>query len=750
MNLKPIAILFFLLSFVANNSSAQIDGDVYRQSITPEVKGYNGIEKKSAWCGGVNTPQVAMGDLNNDGIEDVVIYEDPHNLIKTFIGLGGNKYRYDNYYEQFFPKNIKFFFKLIDYNRDNVPDIMSSGLTSSVALYRGYYDNGVLKFKFYKDLRYDDPNSNGTIDVYSPPYSIPGVEDIDNDQDIDLISFVVYPPGFLAFYRNCEKEDGLVPDSVKVCLKDQCWSGVVHIDHVKAYGLNQGCIGFPGTCKTSKTTGGSSNLTLLDYDGDGDMDFMSGHSEYNDIQLLINGKVELGASKDTIISQDTSWTPNGHKVKLDIFPTAFWLDIDQDNDKDIIITPQYEGAENYRCIQFIENIGSSSNPNYQYRSDTFLVEDMIDVGKASYPVFYDYDKDGKKDLFIGSDGYYEGTGVFKSRVSYYRNTSSGGKVSFELLTEDFLGLSSQNFVGTSLAFGDLDNDTLDDMVIGRSDGTFAFFKNNATSSTAQPVWSLKHTLIEDIYLTGLDVGDFAAPFIYDIDNDGKNDLVSGNLLGDLYYYKNVSTVKGSLALDMITKNLGGIKLEKSTAPGGFTVPYIGTVDDTKQDYLVLGTYWGQIYRYDSITTGNITSLPLLDSNYSYIDVGARAAVTFANLDNDAASLHEMVIGNQLGGISYYKQDFPVSVDNKLANRAEVIVYPNPAKNTLFIKWSNRVESGNVTAKLISLTGQEISQTTYDNKETSGEISLKGLSSGMYYCVITINGTKTVHPVTVIK
>ena len=750
MNLKPIITLLSILSILSNGVYAQIDGDVFRPSNAPVVKGYNGMQKISAWCGGVNTPQISVADLNNDGIKDVVIYEAPYKAIKTFIGLGGRSYEYDGFYEQFFPKNNKFFLKLIDYNRDNIPDVATGGLTSSMALYKGYYDNNVLKFKFYKDLRYDDPNSPHTIGLYSPPNAIPGVEDVDGDEDIDFVAYNVFPEFWLAYYRNCEKEDVLPSDTVKICLKTMCWSGSAHYDGQKTHGLQANCDGYLTTCKPSKATDGITNLCLLDYDGDGDMDYMSCHSAFDDIQLLINGKADYGATKDSIVSQQTSWTTNGHTIKMDISPTAFWVDIDNDNDKDIIVTPQSVGAENYKCVQLIENTGSDANPNFNYRYDTLLVEDMIDVGEASFPVLYDYDRDGKKDLFIGSDGYYAGAGNFISKIAYYKNTSSNTAVSFELQTEDFLNLSTQNFVGTAIAFGDLDNDSLDDMVVGRRDGTFAFFKNSAASHNDQPIWNLQHAVLADMFSFPMDVGDNATPFIYDINRDGLNDLISGNLLGDIYYYECKSATSGTITVDLKTKNLGGIKIEDNNIPGGYTAPYIGPVDDSEKDYLVVGTYWGTLYRYDSINSGNIQNLPMLDSNYSYIDVHIRAAPFFGNINNSADKLYELVVGNQLGGLNYYKQDFPVSIDSKLGQQADVNIYPNPAKDKLYIKWNGFADGETVHVSLVSITGQQIVQLEFNSEDLVGEIHLDKLVSGMYYCIVKASGERVVTPVSVLK
>src|SRR5262249_54283237 len=147
-------------------------------------------------------------------------------------------------------------------------------------------------------------------------------------------------------------------------------------------------------------------------------------------------------------------------IELPVFPAAFNLDIDQDGKKDLLISPNLYGntAESYRCVWFYKNYSTPGTADWRFQSDSFLVDRSIDLGSSSYPVLYDYNKDGKLDLFIGSDGYLQPSGMLRGNVSYYQNTSTPGNPSFTLQTTDFLGWSALNFKGTALAFGDIDND----------------------------------------------------------------------------------------------------------------------------------------------------------------------------------------------------------------------------------------------------------------------------------------------------
>lgn len=749
--INNLLLLSAIALFPISSAFSQIQGDVYRPYSDAKVSDGTNL-MQLPWVGGANRPQIAMADLNRDGREDIVLYED-YIGIKTLIATGLNTYKYDQKYEGSFP-TIYGYLKLVDFNGDDIKDLVHRN-SAGVGVYYGYYDKNVLKFKYYKDLYYTNPS--GQVNVHVAPASIPAIADIDNDGDVDIIAYDVWGTT-ITYYRNCQVEEGLPKDTIKVCVKDICW-GRTYQNFERQQVLHNSCQQWGTTCKgcpdprgQQKGTHGSNTLLLIDMDNDGDLDWFNGNESFPDIQFFYNGKSENGGV-DSAITQDTIWGANGKNMYMPIYPGAYLLNVNHNGGEDLLFTPMTEGTENYNSICLYENTGTNGNKNFVFKTNSYLIDRMIDMGIGSYPVFYDYDKDGKDDLFIGSDGFYEpSSGKNKSKIAYYRNTSTGeGQFSFTLETNDFLGLSAMNFEGAALAIGDIDNDSLDDLVIGRTDGTFAFFKNTANSNTVSPVWVKTVDVIDDITtLAPLDVGDYATPFIYDIDADGKNDLISGNQFGDLIYYQCVSA-KGTLGVTKKTDNLGGIKLNKLTSAYAYSVPYIGAIDNTGIDYLMIGSEWGYIYRYDGFQNGAMPAqYTMLDSSYSYIDIGQRSAPAFANVDNDAVGLHELVVGNVLGGVSFYKQDFKVHINEQIAGSRDVKVYPNPANNVLNVNWGEGFANGNISVRLVSVTGQVIADKTFDVQRTGGYIEIGNVVSGTYYCVVQSGSNKSVHPVSVLK
>lgn len=709
-----------------------------------------------AWSGGFNNPQLCMADLNGDGINDLAIYDKigRYGSVKTFLNesaIPGNpKYVYHPEYQSNFP-DLFDYMKLEDYNRDGIADLFHKGM-GGVSVYKGYYKgsgaNKALAFTFFKELRYYMAGS-GMVNCYVAPIDIPAIVDVDNDQDLDVVTYDINGTR-ISYYRNCEKEDKLSPDSLRMCYMDECWGKTLQ-NYERTIRLGIGCMQTGVTClKTSgneKTTHAGNTVCLLDYDGDGDYDMFNGNISFSDIQYLKNGKKEYSYPKDSFVSQDTMWgSKNGKTLYMPYMPTAFWLDLDNDGKKDLAFTPRLDGTENYKCITYYRNLGTNASPNFSYVTDTLMMGDMIDLGEGSQPVVYDYNKDGKPDIFISSDGYYQtSSSSLRARIHYYENTSTTSSKSFKLMDTDFMGYWSKNTKGAKLAFGDVDGDGLDDLLMGKNDGTISYYRNTAASAAVKPVYNLE-LILNDQFGT-LDVGDYAAPFIYDINGDGKKDIVCGAQMGKLYYFKN-NGGSPSPSFQRMTDSLGGIGIEEDGITYTYTSPFIGKVDNTGKVYLLIGTYGGTIYRYDGIGGGNTTGYKRVDSNYCYINVRERATPFVADIDDDTR--YEMIVGSKAGGVVLFKQYFNVGVNNISSSVGNVNVYPNPASDIVNINWDTDFANSGLKIRLVSVTGQTIVSKDILPGANNTQIDVSGLSSGVYYCIVQGSKGQSVTPVSIVR
>lgn len=173
--------------------------------------------------------------------------------------------------------------------------------------------------------------------------------------------------------------------------------------------------------------------------------------------------------------------------------------------------------------------------NFVFQKKTFLQDEMIELGEGAYPVLFDADADGKKDLIVGNLGYYMGN-TNKSRLAFYKNIGTSSSPSFSLITRDYQSLSTYNIYSMAPTFGDLDNDGDKDLIIGDNNGQLHYFENIAT--TGSPAQFANHVASYQ----GIDVGNFAYPQLFDINKNGTLDLVIGSLNGKISYYSNTGTV----------------------------------------------------------------------------------------------------------------------------------------------------------------------------------------------------------------
>ena len=237
-----------------------------------------------------------------------------------------------------------------------------------------------------------------------------------------------------------------------------------------------------------------------------------------------------------MVAYDASFPSNSIPVDLAIFPAGFYLDVDNDGRKDLLVAPNSpNGSENFASVWYYKNTGAGSAPIFTHQKDNFLQDEMIEVGRGANPVFFDYNADGLLDIIIGNYGYYKGSGNYAGQLALFENTGTLTSPSFALITRDYSGIASYGLNGLFPAFGDLDGDGDEDMILGEYDGLLHYFNNTAGSGNpASFVFS------EPNY-RGIDIGQFATPQLVDVNRDGTLDLLVGERSGTLNYFENTGT-----------------------------------------------------------------------------------------------------------------------------------------------------------------------------------------------------------------
>lgn len=773
MNRKFILAIAFIGSAFGAGAQAP---NAYKPAMHVMVE--KGAKTLSApFCGGFNIPQFAMADLNNDGKQDLVSFEGYGKMgVRTFINYGAPgapEYRYEPRYERSFPEIVNYLI-LKDYNGDGIADLFHNGL-GGYNVSKGYYANGALHFQFMKELSYIAFGQQ--INAYVNNADIPAIVDVDDDGDLDFFSFSINGSRIL-FYKNLQAEYGLHRDSIRLMIASGCWGGTFqHTVRTHQLGIPRdqcdtnyflpppsnpsGGTGLPPAL--AKTTmHGSNSLCVLDIDGDGDYDYLNGNGAFNDLQLLLNGRKEHFWKRDSMVAQDTLWQRNGIRYVQSNYPAAFNLDFNGDGLKDIMIAPHGPGSKNRGQVWYYQNNGTTSTPSYNFVTDSLFANDIIDVGKNSRPLFYDFNRDGKPDLLIGGIERL-GNGRDVSRLFYYENitateavkrpsgtpqsyTGSSSAPRFRFITNDLVGVSGLNVFATDPAVGDVDGDGKDDLVIGRVDGKLVYFRNTAVSDSLPPVWTLKEMAMTRDGATRMEVWSEASPVFYDINKDGKPDLLVGQDDGTLTAFLNTNTTSGQVSYGPAIDSFGGVRIPDwgaSPQPFRKSKPFIGKLQvGSNKDYLLMGGIYGRLYVWDEISTGNVNHvLPLVADTFSNLKLQSNTAPAVADVDGDG--MLEMVVGTELGGLMLYwtGKDMGVQTPERTPVAQSFQVFPNPAAGSFTVDISTLNNRSGTVLTVLDLTGRMVFREQWPAGKEIGQIATQGWLSGTY--LISVAGEQGV-------
>jgi hypothetical protein len=324
---------------------------------------------------------------------------------------------------------------------------------------------------------------------------------------------------------------------------------------------------------------------------------------------------------------------------------------------------------------------------------------MIDVGEGAYPILFDIDKDGKTDLFVGNFGYFNNSsGIPNSQIAYFKNIGTSSIPKFELITRDFANLSSTGFLNIFPTFGDIDNDGDYDLIIGEQDGAIHLYEN-----TGQNGNSFNYTLTGPNYL-GIDVGQTSCPQLFDVNEDGKLDLIIGERNGTLNYLENSGTLQIP-AFNLLVESWGGVDVKAQGSTTGYSIPQI--LKDNGNLILLVGAENGNLYQYSKIRNNLNGNFLLISSNVQPLYQGIRISPSAADLNNDG--FKDLVIGNYAGGLAlFYGNSFISSIDVQEKNM-ELKIHPNPFNKQLKIDISDGQFPQPKTLQIMNLLGKIVHQ-----------------------------------------
>ncbi|MBJ10030.1 MAG: hypothetical protein CMP66_01025 [Flavobacteriales bacterium] len=698
--MKYFFTLSLLLAFITSQSQT------LQRTLLP-VNNTNNQNIPNPWSGGLNACQLSEIDLNLDGTKDLFVFERTGNRILPFINNGISNtisYHYESAYINAFPP-LSDWALLVDYNADGKEDLFAYN-GGKVKVYRNTSSATQLEFTHFSNQLITD-YSGSPFQLYVSRVDIPAITDVDNDGDIDILTFQSLG-GYIEFHENLSMDLYGHADSLIFIMTDPCWGDVY--EGLNTYTLND--------CNTPLTnlrhTG--SSILAIDIDNDADKDLILGDVSYNNLNLLTNGG-SPGTSIITNVDQNFP-SNNTNTIATDItaFPAAFFLDVNNDGLKDLIASPNIaNNCENKESLWLYLNGGSNTAPVFSLHQKNFLQDNTLDFGAGAYPLFYDYNSDGLLDIICGNFGYFNG-GDHVGQLAVLENTGTTNQAAFTLVEDDFANLSNLPLntllnipvAGVSPTFGDLDGDGDDDMILGDADGKLHYFENSAGSGN--PIQMNLHT---NNYFN-IDVGQYAAPVLWDLNQDNLLDLVIGKLTGDLLYLPNSGTNTTAI-FDTIINDFGQVHVANLFAGYGYSRPYFYTENNATQ--LLVGSESGHVYHYNNIDNNLNGSFAVVDTFAFDIWDGIKTSVSYQDLNND--SVRDFLIGNQSGGLIYFQSD--TTNNNSIIAEApqNLHMYPNPATHTIYISIQGEKTIYNILGEVVLKTRKK-------------RINIQGLANGVYW------------------
>ncbi len=573
----------------------------------------------------------------------------------------------------------------------------------------------------------------------------PSLIDLDNDRDLDL---VIGGYNGLLFYQN-------VGDSLHAA-----WQKV---DSVFNSSVNP-------------QIGTDARQAFADLDNDGDLDLLVGIGESlfgGPIAGLTFGFRNVGASTNPIFLRDDILVTGIPDVGLNSYPAL--ADLDSDNDYDLLIgrdgaalyyykntgtstspiwTREYTTfagieAVNYWkdptfCnldldgdldliygtddgdLYFYQNIGSVTNPQFQYNAAYFA---LVKVNSSSTVSFADFDNDGDYDLLSGST---------LDKMQYLKNEGTKTQPKFVKTVTSFSSLDPG--FRCSPVFVDLDKDNDFDIVSGADNGSISCYINNGSSFS-----------VNTGYFGSIDVGYASAPAFADIDGDGDEDLLIGSETGGSYLFL---LREGNNFITPVSNPFASISFPNYSRPSFTDI-------DNDNDYdLILGKSFGELNCYENVGNAQNPQWLRNDGLVSDMEVKQNAAPGFADLDNDRRI--DCVIGEYDGNFSYFKNLFaPTSVQNENNKTPDGFYlsqnYPNPFNPTTTIRYAisspsssstllkERNEVGFVSLKVYNVLGKEIAILVNGGQQPANyelvfDAGRYHLPSGIYFYKLQVHGT----------
>lgn len=722
----------FLLLLISGITQAQFRYEL-DQSIP--VTGEALTALKLPWAGGLNAVQFNTFDLNEDGEEDLIVFDRMANAVRTFI-RDNDQYQYAPQYEILFPSGITNWLLLRDFNGDGKKDIFTGDVMGIKVYVNQTIAGGSLQwqqFYFYRGpgvpkspvLLSVGSNPNQKIVVQLNFDDLPSLVDVDGDGDLDLFAPRFVAESSFEYHRNNSVENSWGTDSLDFTRITQAWAGVRECACGEFAFNNAECPPLPAG---REEHAGGKSLLAIDIDNDGDHDILFSEGECDQLYLFEN----TGTDANPIV---TTAVPYPETNSIINFPAAYYEDVNFDGIQDLIVSPNLFAREfaetNFKeSVWLYTNSGTTAAPIFNTPAQNFLQSGMLDVGDNAVPAFFDIDNDGDLDLFVGC---FINNAYNAASVYFFENTGTATEPQFTFVTDNYRALAGSNFVNLKPMFADVNSDGKKDFVFTAQSGNTSQLYYIANTGTTIPdfsgsVTALNFTLFwrdENVTLA-------------DVNSDGKPDLIVGKLNGSLEYWKNTGT-PAAPAFTLEQPNY--LNLSSTTLRQNPSVTTADLKGDGKDD-LIFGDQSGVltiISNYREVTDASAIGKTEIIYNsilnqYVTQNLGGRIWPTAANVLGMTET--QIIVGTLLGGVRILKTSSHVVGVPDNEPMPSIKVYPNPvlAGRILTLEADYPAE-----IEIFSVLGQRTGKTLSIEANEPFQFELPAQLKGVYILRFAIRG-----------
>lgn len=263
----------------------------------------------------------------------------------------------------------------------------------------------------------------------------------------------------------------------------------------------------------------------------------------------------------------------------------------------------------------------------------------------------DWDNDGDIDLMLGCS-----TG----ELFAYENIGTAQEANWRAVSDPIFE-NHQRFYSAPV-LTDIDGDDDLDILIGSQNGRIELVRNIGSTNT--PKWK-----ISDLYFSGIDVGSYSIPAVWDIDNDQDLDLFVGGGRGSVVYYQNKGN-KNKSEFALTSTRFSKKTVEKNASPAFFLW------NDDQLPELIIGSKNGKL---TLISRPPVDDAPItvlwesVEDDWEQIDTEGYSTPHFVDINGDQKK--DMFVGDSEGNLFLWlnkgsqiieeKEDEPEIVNNSL-------------------------------------------------------------------------------------